>query len=93
MLYRVLYVPKLACNLFSVRAAAGKGMLQRCFHQHAPLCFSPKVLLLQEQFVGQCLTLEVVAQNVPGILRSLTQGHQVQLRRTDGHNDSGGSFL
>ena len=25
VLYHVLYVPKLACNLFSVRAAASKG--------------------------------------------------------------------
>ena len=25
MIYKVLYVPKLACNLFSVRAAASKG--------------------------------------------------------------------
>ena len=28
--YNVLYVPKLACNLFSVRAAAAKGNTVKC---------------------------------------------------------------
>ena len=31
-MYKVLYVPKLACNLFSVRAAASKGNTVKIGH-------------------------------------------------------------
>ena len=38
VMYRVLYVPELACNLFSVKAAASKGNFLKFGHSRCWIC-------------------------------------------------------